>query len=45
MEKDLMEQLGMKVTITHRVGEAGEVSVRFGTFDQLELLCRRLRGA
>jgi ParB family transcriptional regulator, chromosome partitioning protein len=44
MEKSLMEQLGMKVTITHRVGEAGEVSVRFKTFDQLELVCRRLRG-
>ncbi|MDQ6866973.1 MAG: ParB/RepB/Spo0J family partition protein [Pseudomonadota bacterium] len=44
MEKKLMEQLGMQVTITHRVGEAGEVVVRYKTFDQLEFLCRRLQG-
>jgi ParB family transcriptional regulator, chromosome partitioning protein len=44
LEKTLMEQLGMKVTITHRAGESGEVLVRYRTFDQLEFLCRRLRG-
>jgi ParB family chromosome partitioning protein len=44
MEKKLMEQLGMNVTITHREGEAGEVAVRYKTLDQLEFLCRRLRG-
>jgi ParB family transcriptional regulator, chromosome partitioning protein len=44
MEKKLMEQLGMNVTITHREGEAGEVAVRYKTFDQLEFLCRRLQG-
>jgi ParB family transcriptional regulator, chromosome partitioning protein len=44
MEKKLMEQLGMKATITHREGEAGEVVVRYKTLDQLEFLCRRLRG-
>jgi ParB family chromosome partitioning protein len=44
MEKILMEQLGMKVTITHHAGEAGEVLVRFKTLDQLEFLSRRLRG-
>lgn len=44
MEKNLMDQLGMQVTITHRAGESGEVLVRFKTFDQLEFLCRRLRG-
>jgi ParB family transcriptional regulator, chromosome partitioning protein len=44
MEKKLMEQLGMNVTITHREGETGEVVVRYKTFDQLEFLCRRLRG-
>jgi len=43
-EKKLMEQLGMNVTITHREGEAGEMAVRYKTFDQLEFLCRRLRG-
>jgi hypothetical protein len=40
MEKKLMEQLGMNVTITHREGEAGGVVVRYKTFDQLEFLCR-----
>jgi ParB family transcriptional regulator, chromosome partitioning protein len=44
MEKTLMEQLGMNVTISHREGEAGEVVVRYKTLDQLEFLCRRLRG-
>lgn len=44
MEKKLMEQLGMKVTITHREGETGELAVRYKTLDQLEFLCRRLQG-
>jgi ParB family transcriptional regulator, chromosome partitioning protein len=44
MEKRLMEQLGMNVTIKHREGEAGDVVVRYKTLDQLEFLCRRLRG-
>jgi len=44
MEKRLMEQLGMNVTISHREGEAGDVTVRYKTFDQLEFLCRRLQG-
>jgi ParB family chromosome partitioning protein len=44
MEKTLMEQLGMEVVITHKGGESGEVLVRYKTFDQLELVCRRLRG-
>jgi ParB family transcriptional regulator, chromosome partitioning protein len=44
MEKTLMEQLGMNVAITHKEGEAGQVVVRYKTFDQLEFLCRRLQG-
>jgi ParB family chromosome partitioning protein len=44
MEKKLMEQLGMNVTITHTKGETGAVAVRYKTLDQLEFLCRRLRG-
>ena len=44
MEKKLMDQLGMNVTITHREGEAGDVAVRYKTLDQLEFLCRRLQG-
>ncbi|MGH6800564.1 MAG: ParB/RepB/Spo0J family partition protein [Methylocella sp.] len=45
MEKKLMEQLGMTVTITHREGEAGAMTVRYKTFDQLEFLCLRLQGS
>jgi ParB family transcriptional regulator, chromosome partitioning protein len=44
MEKKLIEQLGMNVTITPREGEAGELVARYKTLDQLEFLCRRLRG-
>ena len=44
MEQRLMDQLGMNVTITHREGETGDVVVRYKTLDQLEFLCRRLRG-
>jgi ParB family chromosome partitioning protein len=44
MEKKLMEQLGMNVMIRRRVGETGDVLVRYKTFDQLEFLCRRLQG-
>jgi ParB family chromosome partitioning protein len=44
MERKLMEQLGMNVTIKHTEGEAGEVRVNYKTFDQLEFLCRRLQG-
>jgi hypothetical protein len=44
MEKKLMEQLGMNVTIRLGDGEAGDLVVRYKTLDQLEFLCRRLQG-
>jgi ParB family transcriptional regulator, chromosome partitioning protein len=44
MEKTMIEQLGMQVTINHNKGETGNVVVRYKTFDQLELIYRRLRG-
>jgi ParB family transcriptional regulator, chromosome partitioning protein len=44
MEKTMIEQLGMQVTINHKKGETGDVVVRYKTFDQLELIYRRLRG-
>jgi ParB family transcriptional regulator, chromosome partitioning protein len=44
MEKTMIEQLGMQVTINHKKGETGNVVVRYKTFDQLELIYRRLRG-
>jgi ParB family transcriptional regulator, chromosome partitioning protein len=44
MEKTMIEQLGMQVAINHKTGETGDVVVRYKTFDQLELIYRRLRG-
>lgn len=43
LEGDLSAVLGMKVTIDHRPGgEAGVVSIRYDTLDQLDDLCGRL---
>jgi ParB family transcriptional regulator, chromosome partitioning protein len=44
MEKTMIEQLGMQVSINHSKGETGDVVVRYKTFDQLELIYRRLLG-
>lgn len=44
LETSLLEVLGMNVTITQKVGEAGEMLVKYKTLDQLEFVCRRLRG-
>ena len=35
--------LGLAVTIHHR-GQSGEVRIRYKALDQLDELCRRLRG-
>ena len=43
LEGDLSAVLGMKVTIDHRPGgEAGVISIRYDTLDQLDDLCGRL---
>lgn len=44
LEKTLLEALGVHVTITQKAGETGEMLVRYTTLDQLEFVCRRLRG-
>ncbi len=42
-ERDLAAALGMKVSIDHVAdGEAGSVTVRYGSLDQFDELCRRL---
>lgn len=41
LEKTLSEALGLIVQIAHR-GEKGEVTIRYKTFEQLDLLCHRL---
>jgi len=43
LEGDLSAVLGMKVTIDHKPGgEAGVISIRYDTLDQLDDLCGRL---
>lgn len=42
MEKAMMEQLGMHVSINHKKGEAGDLVVRYKTLEQLELIYQRL---
>ena len=44
MEKSLIDQLGMQVTITQKSGETGDVVLRYTTFDQLEFPCHCLQG-
>jgi len=43
LEGDLSANLGMKVAIDHKPGqEAGTISIRYGSLDQLDALCRIL---
>src|SRR4051794_9352378 len=43
VEQALEDVLGLAVTIHHR-GQSGEVRIRYKALDQLDGLCRRLRG-
>ncbi len=42
LEKALNDVLGMSVEINHR-GEAGDITIRYASLDQLDLLCQRLK--
>jgi ParB family chromosome partitioning protein len=44
LEKSLRDALGIEAVITQKNGEAGELSLRYKTLDQLEFVCRRLKG-
>jgi ParB family chromosome partitioning protein len=44
LEKSLRDALGLDAVITQKNGEAGELSLRYKTLDQLEFVCRRLKG-
>ena len=44
VERALEEVLGLKVSIEHR-GKGGELRIKYGTLDQLDGLCRRLKEA
>jgi ParB family chromosome partitioning protein len=43
LERTLGDVLGLKVTLDHR-GEGGELRIRYRTLEQLDDLCRRLKG-
>jgi ParB family chromosome partitioning protein len=44
VERALEDVMGLKVSIAHR-GSGGELRIRYGTLDQLDSLCRRLKEA
>ncbi|MDF3060140.1 MAG: ParB/RepB/Spo0J family partition protein [Microvirga sp.] len=44
VERALEDVLGLKVSIEHR-GRGGELRIKYGTLDQLDGLCRRLKEA
>jgi ParB family chromosome partitioning protein len=44
VEQALEDVLGLKVSIEH-TGKGGELRIRYGTLDQLDALCRRLKGS
>lgn len=43
LEQDLADALGLKVQLNDRSGK-GELTIRYGTLEQLDDLCRRLMG-
>jgi ParB family chromosome partitioning protein len=43
LEKSLSDLLGLAVEIDHRSG-GGEVKIRYRSLEQLDDICRRLRG-
>jgi ParB family chromosome partitioning protein len=43
LEKALSDALGLAVSVEH-VGPGGEIRVRYGSLEQLDAVCRRLRG-
>ena len=44
LEKSLRDALGLEAVISQKDNEAGELRLRYKTLDQLEFLCRRLKG-
>lgn len=42
LERDLSAHLGMSVTISHKAAGEGQVSIRYASIDQLDLLCQLL---
>lgn len=46
LEADLSANLGMKVVLSHKPGQdAGEISIKYGSLDDLDKLCQLLSGS
>jgi ParB family transcriptional regulator, chromosome partitioning protein len=45
LEREIEEQLGLKVDISHRSGGSGTVRIAYSDLEQLEGLCRRIQFA
>jgi ParB family transcriptional regulator, chromosome partitioning protein len=43
LEKALSDVIGLAVSIDHKAGGGGAVSIRYSTLEQLDALCRRLK--
>ena len=43
LEKELSESLGLRVSLKHDDQDRGELRIRYGTLEQLESICRKLR--
>ena len=44
LEKDISDQLGMRVSIDSKNGKTGKVSINFSSLDQLDALIKKLSG-
>lgn len=44
LERNISEQLGLKVEVNHMGDEGGEVTVTYKSLEQLDEICRRLAG-
>lgn len=44
LEKALGDALGLDVAIVHRSNGGGELRIRYASLDQLDVICRRLKG-
>ena len=44
LERQLADQLGLKVSIIHNNDRGGSVTIAYGSLDQLDMVCQRLSG-
>jgi len=44
LERHLADMLGVSVRITHSAGHRGQLTLDYGSLEQLDMLCQRLSG-